>query len=158
MMRNPKTARSYWPKSMRNSKKGRKWIPTKLDGIIGRTFSTYQDKYTAQVKWNLERPYKDGDKLFAILMHCLGKLTLVVLLFIVTAAASSGSGPAPVKTLQLDGEVVSVKIDRDSQSQVLVLKVKLKFTNTGEKPVILLLGAYGESKHWWVLNRLFHAR
>ena len=42
--------------------KGQEVDPTKLGGIVGRTYSTYQDKYTAQVHWNIEHPYKDGDR------------------------------------------------------------------------------------------------
>ena len=52
----------------------------------------------------------------------------------------------------MDGEVVSVEVDRDRQSHVYRLKLKLKFSNTGERPVILLLGTYREKSDWWVLN------
>jgi hypothetical protein len=52
----------------------------------------------------------------------------------------------------LDGEVVKIKVDRDRQSQIFHLKVRLRFTNTVEKPLTLLLRAYGEKKDWWVLT------
>lgn len=39
---------------------GQEVDPTRLSGIVGRAYSTYQDKYSAQVRWNLEHPYKEG--------------------------------------------------------------------------------------------------
>ena len=87
-----------------------------------------------------------------IVVQLLGTVTMVVLLLTISAVASHGRRPSPMKPLRLDGEVVDVKLDRGRQKQIVHLKVKLKFTNTGEKPVILLLGTYGENKHWWILD------
>jgi RHS repeat-associated protein len=39
---------------------GEKVDPTKLGGVVGRAFSAYQDKYTAQVIYNQAHPYKPG--------------------------------------------------------------------------------------------------
>jgi integrase len=41
---------------------GQEVDPTKLSGVVGRTFSRYQDKYSAQVRWNLQNPYKEGTR------------------------------------------------------------------------------------------------
>jgi hypothetical protein len=72
----------------------------------------------------------------------------------VRAVACGGVGVEPVKPLRLDGEVIEVKVERERQSQIVHLRVKLKFTNTGERPVVLLLGTYGEktNKRWWILD------
>jgi len=89
------------------------------------------------------------NRVLANLIQHLGKLTVIVLLLTVPTAASDGWAG---KSLQLDGEVVRVEVVRDRQSQIFRLRVKLKFTNTGEKPVILLLGTYREKTEWWVLD------
>jgi RHS repeat-associated protein len=41
-------------------KQGGEVDPTKLSGIVGREFSAYQDKYSNQVQYNLDHPYKPG--------------------------------------------------------------------------------------------------
>lgn len=85
-------------------------------------------------------------------MHLLAKLSMAVLMITVPAVPSAGPLGDAVRPLRLDGEVVDLKVERERQSRIVYLKVRLKFTNTGEKPVILLLGTYREKKEWGVLN------
>jgi hypothetical protein len=81
-------------------------------------------------------------------------LLLTVTVLTVSAVARGGwRQDDPVKPLRLDGKVVDVKVERDGQNRIFHLKLKLRFTNTGEEPVILLLGAYGEKKDWWVFDK-----
>lgn len=87
-------------------------------------------------------------------MKWLVNLSIALLMITVPAVASGGPSGDPASPLRLDGEVVHATVERERQSQVALLKVKLKFTNTGERPVILLLGAYGAKgeKKCWVLT------
>jgi len=87
-------------------------------------------------------------------IQCFAKISVLGLMLTVSSVTCGRQEPLSVKPLRLDGEVVDLKIERERQSQIVHLKVKLKFTNNGERPVILLLGTYGEKnkKHWWVLN------
>lgn len=41
-------------------KQGEEVDPTKLGGIVGREYSTYEEKYSNQVQYNLAHPYKPG--------------------------------------------------------------------------------------------------
>jgi hypothetical protein len=91
--------------------------------------------------------------MFASLIRALGALVLISLTISAPAAvASRGRAEEPEAQLRLDGEVVQAEVDRDRQSRIYHLKVKMRFTSTGERPVILLLGSYGEQKEWWVLD------
>jgi hypothetical protein len=85
----------------------------------------------------------------------VGKLCLVALVLTVPAVAAGTSRQDPARPLQVDGEVVHIDASRYRESDVFDLKVKLRFTNTSEKPVILLLGTYGDKRKlkWWVLDR-----
>jgi hypothetical protein len=90
---------------------------------------------------------------FAELIHGLFAFALIALTISAPgAAASAGWVEEPVGELRLDGEVVKAEVERDSESRIYHVKLKMRFTNTGEKPVILLLGPYGEQKEWWVLD------
>jgi hypothetical protein len=93
-------------------------------------------------------------KMLVNLMQGFAKLTVLCLMLTLSSVTRGGQEPLSIKPLQLDGEVVDLKVEQERQSQIVRLRVKLKFTNTGERPVILLLGTYGEKekKHWWVLN------
>ncbi|MDX6576515.1 MAG: hypothetical protein QOE96_2468 [Blastocatellia bacterium] len=54
--------------------------------------------------------------------------------------------------LRLQGEVIRTELEKAEQSQIYHLKLRLRFENTGEKPLILVLGTYGEKRDWWVLD------
>lgn len=90
-------------------------------------------------------------------MQHLANLTIILLLLTVAAVACDSWRQDPLKPLRLDGEVVNVKMDRDKQSQIFHLQVRLTFANTGDKPVILLLGSYGEKRIGGFSTQPFHA-
>lgn len=77
---------------------------------------------------------------------------MIALAVTVPAVASHGQGSGGMKSLRLDGEAIDVGVDRDRQKRIYHLKLKLRLTNVGERPIILLLGAYGEKKDWWILD------
>lgn len=90
--------------------------------------------------------------MFADLVQQLGRLSMITLVFSAPAVTAPLRAAETANHLRLDGEVVQAEVERERQNRIYHLKVKLRFTNTGEKPVILLLGAYGEKRDWWVLD------
>ena len=66
-------------------------------------------------------------------------------------AYSQATGPS----LVLRGEVVKTELYRVGQENYYRVKLKVEFENTGEKPIILLLGTYGKTKPWWILSASF---
>jgi len=95
-----------------------------------------------------------SSRLLANLMQRPARFTIVALTLTLSAGTFRGQAIVPVKPLRLDGEVVNLTVDRERQTQVVYLKLKLKLSNTSDKPVILLLGTYGDKKEWWVLNTM----
>ncbi len=87
----------------------------------------------------------------------LTKLILGVVVAVCHGAlfASVAFSQATGDSLTLRGEVVSSELERVGQENHYHLKLRLEFENTGEKPIILLLGTYGETKRWWILSASF---
>lgn len=66
--------------------------------------------------------------------------------------ASVAFAQATVDSLTLRGEVLRSELQRQGEENYYHLKLRLEFVNTGQEPIILLMGTYGEPKHWWVLD------
>lgn len=95
------------------------------------------------------------EPLAARFITVFGKLTVGAVIWIChcllfTGAAFSQEIDASVA---LRGEVVEARLERSRQEDNYYLKLRLEFVNTGDKPVIILMGTYGSPKSWWILDR-----
>ncbi len=91
-------------------------------------------------------------KMFARLRHSAGKLSLIALAVGASAATSTSWAMGTEGQLRLQGEVIRSELAREGPNQICHLKVRLRFSNAGEKPLIVVLGAYGEKRDWWVVD------
>lgn len=89
---------------------------------------------------------------FANIRATLGNLSLIAFILCASAATSSSRAMGTNGQLRLQGEVIRTELEKAEQSQIYHLKLRLRFENTGEKPLILVLGTYGEKRDWWVLD------
>jgi hypothetical protein len=95
-------------------------------------------------------------RLFATARRTLVSVSLMFTALIAYAATPTCWAMEIGGQLGLEGEVVQSALERDGQDRVCHLKVKLRFTNAGDRPVIVLLGTYGEQNEWWVLNAFLY--